>query len=184
MGLPALFPARHPFHHRRMTDGAIPAGLSAWETDLFRHLSAHLQEEGALLGASKTLSEQADAEYVAYLIGIILEDEFRHHRLLTELVDTLRGRVEWTDRPSVPDVANAANPIKLLMTTETLLDREQSDARELQRLSRELRPVRGTSVWPVLIEIMERDTEKHQGILRFVQHQLDDQLKQARTSWL
>jgi hypothetical protein len=184
MGLPALFPDREPFHHRRMTEPAIPPGLSAWESDLFRHLSAHMQEEGALLGASKDLSEQADAEYVTYLVDIILEDEIRHHRMLTDLLDALRGRVEWSDRAGVPEVGNAANPIKLLMTTEALLDREQSDARELQRLSRELRPVRGSSVWPVLVEMMERDTDKHQGILRFVQHQLDEQLKRARTSWI
>jgi hypothetical protein len=166
-----------------MTNDATPAGLSAWESDLFRHLSAHMAEEGELLGVFKTLSEKADAEYVSYLVGLIVEDEIRHHRLFTELVDTLRGRVEWTDRASVPEIANASNPIKLLMTTEQLLEREQRDAHDLERIRRELRPVRGTSVWPVLVDVMARDTEKHQGILRFVQHQLDEQLKQARTSW-
>jgi hypothetical protein len=35
-------------------------------------------------------------------------------------------------------------------------------------------------VWPVLVEVMERDTEKHQTILTFVTAQLDDQLKRSR----
>jgi hypothetical protein len=169
-----------------MADAATPAGLSEWEADLFDHLSAHMEEEGALLGAYQTLSEQAGAEFVTYLIGMILEDEHRHHRVYTELVDTLRNRVEWDARPGVPGVSDAANPVKLLVATEQLLEQEEHDARELKRLSRKLRDLRGASIWPVLVEVMERDTEKHQGILRFVKQQLDEQMKQlkrARTSW-
>ena len=162
---------------------AVPPGLSVWEADLFRHMSQHIDHEGTLLAAYKTVSEQADAEYVAYLVGMILEDEIRHHRLLTELVNTLRSSVEPTEGTSVPLVRDAANPVELLEVTERLLSRERRDARELQRLSRELRALRGSSVWPVLIDVMERDTEKHQTILRFVKQQLDDQLKWARKSW-
>lgn len=166
-----------------MTDGATPAGLSEWEAGIFEHLSTHMVQEGALLGAYQSLSEEADAEFVSYLIGLILEDERRHHRVFTELVDTLRNRVEWGDRPGVPGVSDAANPVKLLVATEQLLDREAHDARELARFRRELRDLRGASVWPVLIDVMACDTEKHQGILRFVQQQLDEQLKRAGTSW-
>ena len=72
------------------------------------------------------------------------------------------------------------NPEELLGATERLLDRERVDERELKRLSKDLRDLRGTSVWPVLVEMMERDTEKHQGILRFVKQQLDDQMKRMR----
>jgi hypothetical protein len=166
-----------------MADAAAPSGLSAWESDLMRHLSEHMQEEGGLLAAYRDVAEQADADYVSYLLGVILEDEIRHHRLLTELVDAVRGRVEWTGRASVPEVSNTANPVKLRVATERLLERERSDAHQLDGLSRQLRDLRGASVWPVLVDIMELDTEKHQGILRFVQHQVDEQLKRARTSW-
>jgi hypothetical protein len=166
-----------------MTDGAAPAGLSEWEAGLFDHLSAHMEQEGALLGEYRTLSEHADAEFVTYLVGMILEDEVRHHRVYRELVDTLRNRVEWGDRPGVPCVSDAANPVKLLVATEQLLEREEQDARDLERFRRELRDLRGASVWPVLVDVMARDTEKHRGILRFVQQQLDEQVKRARTSW-
>ena len=163
-----------------MTDVATPPGLSVWEADLMRHLTLHMEHEGALLAAYQKLTEESDAEYVTYLVGMILEDEVRHHRLFSELVNALRSTVERTEGASVPLVRNAANPVELLEATERLIDRERVDERELKRLSRELRDLRGTSVWPVLVEIMERDTEKHQGILRFVKQQLDDQLKRTR----
>ena len=163
-----------------MTDVATPPGLSVWESDLFRHLTLHMQNEGELLARYKTLSEQADAEYITYLVGMIFEDEIRHHRLFTELVNALRSAVERTDESSVPLVRNVANPEELRAATSELLDRERADARELKRLSKELRDLRGTSVWPVLVEVMERDTEKHQSILAFIKDQLDAQMKRAR----
>ena len=165
-----------------MADVATPPGLSVWEADLMRHLTLHMEHEGALLASYQKLTEQSDAEYVTYLVNMILEDEIRHHRLFSELVNTLRSSVERTEGTSVPLVRNAANPVELLEATERLLDRERVDERELHRLSRELRDLRGTSVWPVLVEIMERDTEKHQGILRFLKQQLSDQIKRTRKS--
>jgi hypothetical protein len=163
-----------------MTDVATPPGLSVWEADLFRHLTLHMQNEGELLAAYKAVSEEADAEYVTYLVTMIFEDEVRHHRLFTELVNALRSSVERTDESTVPMVRNVANPEALRDATAELLDRERTDARELKRLAKDLRDLRGTSVWPVLVEVMERDTEKHQTILAFVKAQLDDQLKRSR----
>jgi hypothetical protein len=163
-----------------MTDVATPPGLSVWEADLFRHLTGHMEQEGALLASYKTLAEKSDADYVRYLVELIIEDEIRHHRLFTELVNSIRSAVERTDGLAVPMVRNAANPEELLAATKELLDRERTDERELKRLSRELKDLRGTSVWPLLVEVMERDTEKHQCILRFLEQQLEDQLKRTR----
>ncbi len=163
-----------------MADVATPPGLSVWEADLMRHLTTHMEHEGALLSAYQKVTQEADAEYVTYLVTMILEDEIRHHRLFSDLVNALRSSVERTEGTSVPLVRNVANPDELLAATERLLDRERVDERELKRLGKELRDLRGTSVWPVLVDMMERDTEKHQGILRFLKQQLDDQVKRSR----
>ena len=37
--------------------------------------------------------------------------------------------------------------------------------------------MRGLSIWPLLVELMERDTEKHQAILRFLRKRLREQLR-------
>ena len=118
-----------------MTDVATPPGLSVWEADLLRHLTLHMENEGALLAAYQELAEQADAEYVTYCVNMIIEDEIRHHRLFTELVNALRSSVERTEGPSrtrssaTPPTRRAARGDR----TE-LLDRERADETELKRL--------------------------------------------------
>src|SRR4029077_18904523 len=93
-----------------MTDVATPPGLSVWEADLFRHLTDHMEQEGALLASYKALAEASDADHWRYLVELIIEDEIRHHRLFTELVNAIRSAVERTDGLAVPMVRNAANP--------------------------------------------------------------------------
>jgi hypothetical protein len=48
------------------------------------------------------------------------------------------------------------------------MDNEEQDRRELKRLRRQLRDVKDTTLWDLLVELMERDTERHIAILRFV----------------
>jgi rubrerythrin len=165
-----------------MTDVATPPGLSVWEADLLRHLNQHMETEGALLSAYRELASQADADYIAYCVEMIIEDEIRHHRLFTELANAIRSAVEQSEGLAVPLVRNAANPTELLAATKQLLAKEQADEKELKRLSKELRDLRGTSVWPLLVEVMGRDTDKHQSILRFLEEQLEDQLKRTKKS--
>ncbi len=50
------------------------------------------------------------------------------------------------------------------------MENEQKDARELKRLQRELRMVKDTSLWGLLVDLMQRDTRKHIAILRFVRN--------------
>ena len=163
-----------------MADVATPPGLSVWESDLLRHLNQHMETEGALLAAYRKLADESDADYVSYCVDLIIEDEMRHHRLFSELVNAIRSAVEQPQGLAVPLIRNASNPEELLQATKELLAREQADEKELKRLARQLRDLRGTSTWPLLVELMERDTAKHQGILRFLEQQLEDQLKRAR----
>jgi len=163
-----------------MTDVATPPGLSVWEADLLTHLNQHMEQEGALLAKYRDLAGQCDADYFQYCVELIVEDEMRHHRLFSELGNAIRGAVERTDGLAVPTVRNASNPDELLAATKELLERERADEKELKRLSKNLRDLRGTSVWPVLVEVMERDTEKHQSILRFLEQQLEDQIKRSK----
>ena len=163
-----------------MTDVATPPGLSVWEADLLTHLNQHMEQEGALLAKYRDLAGQCDADYFQYCVELIVEDEMRHHRLFSELANAIRGAVERTDGLAVPTVRNASNPDELLAATKELLERERADEKELKRLSKNLRDLRGTSVWPVLVEVMERDTEKHQSILRFLEQQLEDQIKRSK----
>jgi hypothetical protein len=59
------------------------------------------------------------------------------------------------------------NRAEVLEVTERLLEREEGDLLELKRLRKELSDVKDTTLWGLLVELMERDTDKHIAILRF-----------------
>ncbi len=166
-----------------MIEATRPVGLSVWEAKLFDHLTEHIHAEAKLLATYKAVVEIAGSDYASYLFALIVEDEVRHHRLFEELANALRSSVERTAGPTVPMVKAAAHPGELLEVTEQLLDAEEADAQELKRLAQDknLGRMRGQSLWPLLIELMEHDTEKHQKILRFIRARLRDDLRQRHS---
>jgi len=151
-----------------MTQALI--GASVWEDDLYRHLSTHLAAEIDLLTAYKNAADESKSAAFSYLANLIIEDERRHHRVFEELANALRSDVEMRPiEPAVPDMAGFGDmPQKVLELTDQLLAREEEDAAELRMLARQLRDVRDTTLWQLLVKIMELDTEKHAEILRFV----------------
>ena len=152
-------------------------GASQWEEELYEHLSSHMDNEVGLLTAYQDAAAESGSAAFEYLASIIVEDEKRHHRLFEELANALRSDVEMRPvEPAVPDMAGFGQlPAKVVELTDELLAREEQDAAELRHLSRELRDVRDTTLWQLLVKVMELDTEKHAEILRFVR-------KHARSS--
>jgi hypothetical protein len=144
---------------------------SVWERELARHLEEHLAEEGRLIKAYEELRHRAEG-HVRYLIDLVLEDEHRHHRVLDEMCNRVCGDAALRDRPdSVPRVRRGHDPMlraELLETTTRFLAIEREDARALQRLRRELKPLSETTALPLLVELMELDTRKHIRVLEFI----------------
>ena len=147
------------------------AGPSAWARDLHVHLTSHVETERGMLEEYRSAAEASSSKAFAYLVNLLIEDEIRHHRILSELAESLET---MSLRPGAPDPQvpyldfNRTNKEAVLDLTETLLEREQQDAVELKRLQRELRDVKDTTLWGLLVDLMERDTQKHVAILRFV----------------
>lgn len=145
-------------------------GASVWEEELYTHLTTHLNNEIELLQAYRAAAAESGSAAFGYLVDIIMDDEMRHHRVFEELANALRSDVEMRPvEPAVPDLAGfGALPDKVVELTEQLLAREEQDAAELRHLRRQLRDVRDTTLWQVLVTMMELDTEKHAELLRFV----------------
>jgi rubrerythrin len=148
----------------------VLAGASVWEEELYEHLTTHLGNELDLLTAYKNAAVESKSPAFQYLVGLIIDDEMRHHRVFEELANALRSDVEMRPvQPSVPDMGGFGElPDKVIELTDALLAREEQDASSLRRLERELRDVRDTTLWYLLVKVMELDTEKHAEILRFV----------------
>jgi rubrerythrin len=153
------------------TTDRAPAGASVWEHELWTHLTTHMKEEGRLLEEYTAVASKTESAALTYLVHLLIEDEMRHHRIFTELAASLKLEVEMgREPPLVPymDFAKAGGSA-LREATEHLIEREQQDARALELLQRQLNDVKDTTLWSLLVDLMQRDTQKHLAILRFAQ---------------
>jgi rubrerythrin len=147
-------------------------GASVWEEQLYEHLTSHEQQERGLLVEYQEAAASSRSPAFQYLVSLIVEDEKRHHRVFQDLASALRADVELRpEQPAIPRLdlwgSEAAHIIEL---TEQLLERERTDARELHRLARELKDVKDTTMWQLLVKLIEMDTAKHVEILEFIEH--------------
>lgn len=155
-----------------MTDESA-AGASPTDRALHAHLTHHIKAERALLEEYAQIAERTQSKAFRYLVNLLIEDERRHHAIFSELADSVESlALMKSTEPAVPlmDFARS-DPAEVLESTERLLEHEREDAHELKRLHREIRQSKETSLSGLLVELMERDTEKHIAILRFVQKQ-------------
>jgi hypothetical protein len=146
------------------------AGASIWESELFEHLSSHVENERDLLAEYQKAAADSGSAAFTYLVDLIMEDETRHHRLFRELTSALRSDVELCpDEPAVPRPDNwGPDPSRVVALTEALLAREHEDARELHHLTAALGELEDVTLWPLLVRLMAMDTAKHIAILEFV----------------
>ncbi len=148
---------------------APPMGASLWEREIFDHLTDHIVQERGILAEYVNAAKETESEALAYLINLLIEDERRHHGLFKQLAQSLKSDAELrSGSPEVPRMDfDRENRAEVLEVTGRLLKREENDLRELKRLRKELSDVKDTTLWGLLVELMERDTDKHIAILRF-----------------
>ena len=149
-------------------------GWSVGESELFAHLSGHAAREGAILDEYAQAAAATQSKALAYLIGILMEDERRHHRWFAELASSLEGDASFSGaEPAVPYMDfHRSDRVAVGDVTDRLLEHEKADEKELNKLQRELRDVSGTTLWGLLVELMQRDTDKHIAVLTFVKKHL------------
>jgi hypothetical protein len=145
-----------------------------WDENLLRHFGEHVEGERELLEAYAEFRDSGP-EHVRYLVDLILDDEARHHRLFRDLVNRVKSDIDWKDYgPQVPYLGKAsADRESLLEATRRFLDFEHEDDKSLGRLQKELRPVRDTTLFSLLVELMQLDTKKHIAILKFIRRAAD-----------
>ena len=149
--------------------GLRMTGASVDTRDLVELIVRHGREEGELLATYEQLANSSDNEMAAYVIGMILEDERRHHRMLAEVANA----AAWDRSPSAPETTTP--PLapgidgELLAQTRKLLAAEQADYRELRAIRRKLQPFADTTLWGLIIDMMLLDTKKHATMLRFLE---------------
>jgi rubrerythrin len=150
-----------------------PVGASDWDTELFAMLRSHVAKERSLLGEYVLAAKETNSRALAYLVDLLIQDERRHHRIFIDMAASLKAEAELNEEgPVVPRVDfDRANASAVIDVTDRLLANEKDDLRELKRIKQMMGSVEGTTLWTLLIDIMERDTDKHIAILRFANRQ-------------
>ncbi|MDA8047811.1 MAG: hypothetical protein M0Z30_21700 [Actinomycetota bacterium] len=147
-----------------------PVGASVWEDELFSHIRAHMERERGVLEEYQAAAQEAGSEAFSYLVGILCDDERRHHEFFRTLAETLKADAECSGAaPAIPHMDFGRRDMgRVRRLTEQLRQSERDDAEELKRLHRMLRDVRDTTLWDVIVTLMRNDTEKHIALLDFV----------------
>jgi iron-sulfur cluster repair protein YtfE (RIC family) len=150
-------------------DMPLTEQLDPAEASLYSHVRAHIaNEQFAIDGYQQIATTYDRSTYVGYLVDLILEDEKRHHQLFADLLATIEQRAAEDRSTPVPEVRPLPELDELHSKLESYLQFEKQDRDELAQLSKALRSQPADSLWPLLIDIMRRDTDKHIHILQFL----------------
>ncbi len=151
---------------KQISSEAPPPPISSFDTMVLQHLDEHLAGEAEILHEYRQLATSPDPP-VRYLAQLILEDEERHHRVLTEIANQFRSTTSLGQQtPQVPWLTKCTDRHGLARSVRRLRRFERRDLRHLRKLARQLRPIRDNSLNPVIVATLEMDTRKHLRYLR------------------
>lgn len=152
----------------------IKSDSRSWVEKLFDYVNGHVQMEQSLLEDYVSAAAGTQSKALEYLVNLIAEDERRHHRLFQEFARSLQHGLEWTSGGNElpPLDFYKADREAIAAVTRKLLENEETDARELAYLQKMVKSAKDSTLWDLIVELMQRDTEKHIAILRFVEKHL------------
>jgi hypothetical protein len=145
---------------------------------LIRALEAHQAAEAADVASCLQVAQRLGNPVADLLVGMIVEDEQRHDALLGAMIGRLREEVEFVASPDavpVPTVSGvgtveAANEIA--GSVRGIMRNEHEGSRHLRHLARQ-EPTLYDGLFPLLLETIARDSEKHATILRYLLHEIE-----------
>ena len=155
-----------------------PTSTPSLSERLIRALEAHASSEAHDLATCQALVEQSDDPVLKLLIGLIAEDEQRHHSMLQSMVHRLQKEVEFVASPTALPVAEAepGTDIQLANSLRSLIRDEHEGARHLRHIARQ-EPHLYAGLYALLLEVIARDSEKHAIVLRYLLQRNEDRAK-------
>jgi hypothetical protein len=140
---------------------------------LIRGLEAHVADEAHDVGACEELAYRIGDPVVRFLLNMIVDDEKHHHAVLRSMIARLQEEVDFAAAPGdslIPHIV-AAQPTtdtaEAAHTVRSLIRDEHEGARHVRHLARQ-EPGAYDGLYPLLLETIARDSEKHATILQFI----------------
>jgi hypothetical protein len=152
-----------------------PRNATAASERLIRALEAHLSAEAQDLADCEDLANRSSEPSVKLLLGLIIEDQYRHRALLGSMVQRLDGAVEVIAAPADQTRgggSSSVTEVELAAAARTLIRNEHEAARHLRHIARQESPLYA-GLYSVLLEAIARDSEKHAALLRFLLTRLE-----------
>lgn len=149
-------------------------GASDAERDLVSHVAAHAQQEKSAVEEYARLIEAEGSDAFVYLARMLLDDEEHHHRIMSDLAESVQAMVESRyQEERVPPLERLLGDRRAVLdATERFLTIERQDAEELKDLEHRLAVYKDTTLWTLLIQFMQDDTAKHIRMLEFIKEHL------------
>lgn len=152
---------------------ALAAGEKSIVERLLDHLEAHERSEEDLLVDYRQAAEGSADRGVRFLMELILEDEERHHRLMSAMARDVRSSLLWASQQALPSISSGSEDhAELVAQTERFLEIERDSARQLKELRKEVHKVH-SGLLELILEGMQSDTEKHIDVLQYIRKQLE-----------
>jgi hypothetical protein len=145
---------------------------------LIRALEAHVAASAADIATCRELTSRVDDPVVQMLVDMIVQDERRHDALLGAMVRRLEEEVAFVPAQGalpVPDGSRLLDldaAMEIAASVRGLIRNEQEGSRHLRHLARQEATLYG-GLYPLLLETIARDGEKHATILRYVLHWIE-----------
>jgi rubrerythrin len=142
----------------------------------------HATLESDALGQYEHIAEASGDPVIALVMRLILEDEERHHGLLTRIATTLRDALNWTHSPgALPRPGDGAPTTEdLAPVARALIDEERTGAQALRHLAEREKGLLDSGLDSLLLEMMAMDSEKHARLLQFVHRRLEARAREAK----
>jgi len=146
---------------------------------LTRALQAHAAATAADVATCRQLANRLADPVVELLVGMIVQDEHRHDALVRSMVRRLEEEVDFLPSETAVPVPNGSMLSDVVAAEEIaasvrgLIRNEHEGARHLRHLARQ-EPTLYGGLYPLLLETIARDSEKHATILRYLLHLIED----------
>src|ERR1700686_1121447 len=166
---PRLNPWLHP------VAGGEPPPLSE---RLIRALEAHAAASAADVATCRELASRMNDPVVELLVGMIVDDEQRHDSLLRSMVRRLEEEVDFLPArgalpvPSGSMSTDVEAATQIAASVRGLMRNEHEGSRHLRHLARQ-EPTLYGGLYPLLLETIARDSEKHATMLRYLLHRVE-----------
>lgn len=141
---------------------------------LFAQLEAHEREEENILTDYQAAAKDSSDAGVRYLMGLVLEDEERHHRLSKAMAGEVEQSLMWLqgEQPLPAIQPNPEERQQLLSQTERFLQIEQEGDHHLAALHDQVKDLHA-GLLELMVDMMRFDTHKHVRILKYIKERLE-----------